>query len=492
MSYASAERKTNMALSSRSAHAQSPRLPSFSFSDHPVSEAGSPTVDDSMCPYSPLPSGEGPHRFSPSSVKDWQSRRKSVSNACERCRRRKIRCDGDTPCATCKRFSLQCVRTQKPREAIATEHQAALESRIHQLESQLAAHVNAPMHGMESIEQSLASAGPSSFGWQSPPPPLSVDTSFSQPFSPSSDMLGSFSAGSMPSIAISECEPAPISPPSTSPVPSQWSGTTRASSPELPPPTSAPHFPPSAFPQSKAPHAAPSWEFMAQGTAGRLDPQGSLGGDFSRKTSISSGSVDEDDAAISSFEERESSADIMPLAPAPRLPRHGIFGAHTESPPPGSARPTFSDRSRAITAIPFPSRFEAETLTSEFVEHIQAFEGPKPYSIGPAHFSRICESVYPDPTGRATSADTSISVPMARFHVFLAMAIGMKVRIKDSSEPTNSLLDRCYELAMQQATSAIFWQEPGGVEAAQLLSVFAAIRKEQRFEPKPLQSSFSW
>jgi hypothetical protein len=81
---------------------------------------------------------------------------------------------------------------------------------------------------------------------------------------------------------------------------------------------------------------------------------------------------------------------------------------------------------------------------------------------------------------------------MARFHVFLAMAIGMKVRIKDSVEPTNALLDRCYELAMQQASTSVFWQETGGIEASQLLSIFASIRKETVVEPKPLQSSFSW
>jgi hypothetical protein len=67
-----------------------------------------------------LPSGEGPARFSPTAVKDWQPRRKSVSNACERCRRRKIRCDGETPCSTCKRFTIQCVRTQKPKEVVAS------------------------------------------------------------------------------------------------------------------------------------------------------------------------------------------------------------------------------------------------------------------------------------------------------------------------------------------------------------------------------------
>ena len=67
-----------------------------------------------------LPSGEGPARFAPTAVKDWQPRRKSVSNACERCRRRKIRCDGETPCATCKRFAVQCIRTQKPKEVVAS------------------------------------------------------------------------------------------------------------------------------------------------------------------------------------------------------------------------------------------------------------------------------------------------------------------------------------------------------------------------------------
>jgi hypothetical protein len=81
---------------------------------------------------------------------------------------------------------------------------------------------------------------------------------------------------------------------------------------------------------------------------------------------------------------------------------------------------------------------------------------------------------------------------MARFHVFLAMAIAMKVRIKDAPENTNALLDTCYELAMQQTSSSTFWQETGGAEAAQLLSLFASIRKPSTEEPRPLQQSFSW
>jgi hypothetical protein len=81
---------------------------------------------------------------------------------------------------------------------------------------------------------------------------------------------------------------------------------------------------------------------------------------------------------------------------------------------------------------------------------------------------------------------------MARFHVFLAMAIAMKVRIKDAPENTNALLDTCYELAMQQASSPTFWQETGGMEAAQLLALFASLRKPSSDEPRGLQHSFSW
>ncbi|KAF2866405.1 hypothetical protein BDV95DRAFT_209792 [Massariosphaeria phaeospora] len=450
-----------------------------------------------MCPFTSLPAGEGPNRFSPGSVKDWQSRRKSVSNACERCRRRKIKCDGDTPCSTCKRFSLQCVRTQKPREVVASEHQAALEGRIHQLEAQLAAHVNAPMHGMESIDETVMGVPPATFDWQSPPP-LTIDTHFSTPYSPNNDLdLGSFSAGSMPSIAITECEQFPTLASPSSPVPSFWSGTTRASSPDLPP-TSTPQYALShaAGSTSFSPplHTAPSWEFMAHSAPAQLKPAHvSHSLDLSRRTSVSSFSIDSDDAAISPYADADSDPDVLPLAPAPRLPRTGIFAAQTEAQPSGQPHATFNDRSRAIATTPLPSRFEAETLTAEFVEHLEALAGHKVYAINPALFGQFCEIVYPDPRSQTTSPVASVvSLQMARFHVFLAMAIGMKLRIRDQPENTNALLDTCYGLAMQQAAAVTFWQESGAVEAAQLLSIFASIRKDVGFAPKPLQASFSW
>lgn len=183
--------------------------------------------------------------------------------------------------------------------------------------------------------------------------------------------------------------------------------------------------------------------------------------------------------------------DLLPLAPAPRLPRQGIFAAgHTESPGPASSRSSFTDRSRALVTTPQPSRFEAETLTTEFVHHVESLEYGS-YSLSPSLFGHFCEAVYPNPQ-RSSVIEIPASLPMARFHVFLAMATAMKIRIKDAPEPTNALLDTCYELAMQQASTSTFWQESGGIEASQLLLIFAAIRKTPAAEPKPLQQSFSW
>ncbi|ORY19051.1 hypothetical protein BCR34DRAFT_260920 [Clohesyomyces aquaticus] len=444
-----------------------------------------------MCPFSSsLPDIDGPSRFSPSAVAQWQQpRRKSVSNACERCRRRKIRCDGNTPCATCNRFSLQCVRSQKSKESIQSEHQIALESRIHQLEAQLAAHVNAPMHGMESIDQSIMGATPA-FDWQSPPQ-LTLETNFPTPFNPDTDLdMASFSASSIPSIAITECEPTPNNTSPSSPSPSFWDGTTRASSPEvLPksaPPTTRGLAPPTsgkAFSPPVSPHVAPSWEFMAQNGVGYLKPDISHQRRASQSSSLSSLSLENDESAILPFPDFDSQAE------KPRLPRQGIFAPGVDSPTAMSSRPNFTDRSRAITSAPFPSRFEAETLTGVFLNHVMAFEA-KPYTITPAIFHQFFDAVYPNPH-RGPALGASPSVSMARFHVFLAMAIGMKIRIRGTTE-SNSLLERCYELAMQQTASAKFWQESGAIEAAQLLSVFASLSRESHFEPKPLQQSWSW
>ncbi|KAF1919975.1 hypothetical protein BDU57DRAFT_157110 [Ampelomyces quisqualis] len=453
-----------------------------------------------------LPAGEGPSRFSPTAVTDWQPRRKSVSNACERCRRRKIRCDGETPCATCKRFTLQCIRKQKPREVVASEHREALEGRIHHLEAQLAAHVNAPMHGMESLDQAIMATTPTSFDWQTSPLHLNLDTTVPASFTADDLDLGSFSTGgSLPSISINECEHVPNVASPSSDVPSLHSGTTRASSPDTMPPTSAPpHYASMAhhlFSSNKSlasspmePHTAPSWEFMAQASAaGHLKPHTESSKGHSRRTSATSLSASSDENAMSPIPEIED--DLLPFAPAPRLPRQGIFAANpTDSPTAASSRSSFTDRSRALATTPLPSRFEAETLTSEFAAYIESLPY-RAYTMTPPLFAQLCESVYPtiQPASASNvSVSVSMSHSMARFHVFLSMAVAMKLRIRDAPEHTNALLDTCYELAMRQAGAATFWAEQGGVEAAQLVAVFAAVRKVDGEAVRPLQQSFSW
>lgn len=351
---------------------------------------------------------------------------------------------------------------------------------------------------MESIDQSLMASTPTSFDWQSPPPHLNLDTAIPASFTADDLDLETFSAtSSMPSIAINECEPVPSLASPSSPVPSFWSGTTRASSPDHAPSSALPQFATiSQYPSSSKPfaspmepHTAPSWEFMAQAASNQLKPGTTSSRGHSRKTSASSVSLDSDEQAMSPIPEVED--DLLPLAPAPRLPRQGLFAAsHTDSTTPGSSRSSYTDRSRALATTPLPSRFEAETLTSEFVHHVESLEY-RAYTISPQLFGRFCEAVYPNPQ-RTTPIELSTSIPMARFHVFLAMAIAMKVRIRESPESTNTLLDTCYELAMQQTASSTFWSEGGSVEAAQLLSIFAAIRKAPSNEPRPLQQSFSW
>ncbi|CBX93906.1 hypothetical protein LEMA_P035800.1 [Plenodomus lingam JN3] len=354
------------------------------------------------------------------------------------------------------------------------------------------------MHGMELIDQSLMASTPTSFDWQSPPPHLNLDTSIPASFTADDLDLGSFSASSsMPSIAIDQCEPFP-SPAPNSPVPSLWSGTTRASSPDMPPtsvPTqyaNRPAYPPTmqSFASPMESTTAESWEFMNQASSSLLQPGTTSSKGHSRRTSASSLSLDSDEQAMSPIPEVED--DILPLAPVPRLPRQGIFAARqTESPGPTSSRSSFTDRGRALATIPLPSRFEAETLTMEFIHCLDTIDFGS-YTLPPSLFTQFCEAVYPNPQRSSAAPDMPASMPMARFHVFLAMAVAMKVRIKDSPEPTNALLDTCYELAMQQAASSTFWHEFGGVEAAQLLLVFSAIRKNTAAEPKPLQQSFSW
>jgi hypothetical protein len=380
-----------------------------------------------------------------------------------------------------------------PALILSREHREALEGRIHQLEAQLAAHVNAPMHGMEGIDESILAATTADFNWQDTPPPISLDTTFPNSLDTSVLDLGGFTQSSMSAVAINQCEHVPHVASPSSPVPSFWSGTTRASSPDMPPTSVPPQFA-SISPHllgSKPilsplePHTAPSWEFMARMQPGQKNTGTTKSRSHSRNTSNSSISLTGDEQVMSTIPEVED--DLLPFAAAPRLPRQGVFAP---SPAPASTRSNYTDRSHAVSTTPLPSRFEAETLTTEFMQHVEAIS-PHAYGMAPNSFVQLCEMVYPNPQ-KASFSMPFVSASMARFHVFLAMATGMKLRIKDSPESTNVLLDTCYDLAMQQTSASTFWHEEGGVEAAQLLALFASIRTTPIADPALLQHSFTW
>ncbi|UPX18639.1 uncharacterized protein EKO05_0008931 [Ascochyta rabiei] len=321
------------------------------------------------------------------------------------------------------------------------------------------------MHGMESIDETILAAASADFN--------NLDATFATSYATSGLNLGSFGE--------------------SSPVSSFWSGTTRASSPDMPPTSVPPQFAsiPSHLPGSKPkssplePHTAPSWEFMAQMQLSKKSAGTARSRSHSRNTSNSSTSFASDDQAMSPIPEVDD--DLMPFATTPRLPRQGVFAP---SPAPASTRSSLTDKSRAASTLLLPSRFEAETLTTEFMQHVET-HSPEVYGMTPTSFAQLCETVYPNPQKASPSMPVA-SMSMARFHVFLAMAAGMKLRIRDSLETTNTLLDTCYDLAMQQTAVSTFWQEDGGVEAAQLLAIFAGIRKTRIIDATPVQFSFTW
>ncbi|KAF2627203.1 hypothetical protein BU25DRAFT_393921 [Macroventuria anomochaeta] len=350
------------------------------------------------------------------------------------------------------------------------------------------------MHGMEGIDETILASATVDFNWQDTPPPINLDTTFATSFDTSGMNLGGFAQRGMPTIAINQCEHVPNVASPSSPVPSFWSGTTRASSPDMPPTSIPPQFasiPPHLLgskPSSSPlePHTAPSWEFMAHMQPGQKTAGTTKSRSHSRNTSSSSASLASDDQVMSPIPEVDD--DLLSFAAsAPRLPRQGVFAP---SPAPALTGSNYSDRSRAFSTIPLPSLFEADTLTTEFMQHVEA-HSPQAYGMTASSFAQLCEMVYPN-TQKASPSMPVASMSMARFHVFLAMAIGMKLRIKDSPESTNALLDTCYDLAMQQTSASTFWQEDGGVEAVQLLAIFAGIRKTPNHDPTPLQHSFTW
>ncbi|KAL1922918.1 uncharacterized protein VTP21DRAFT_9294, partial [Calcarisporiella thermophila] len=92
-------------------------------------------------PYDP-PAGSSPHSdhaSQPLSASTPANRRLSSGSACETCRRRKTKCDGNQPCSFCAANNIECInRAEKKRAAPAHADVESLEKRVKQLEGLVA------------------------------------------------------------------------------------------------------------------------------------------------------------------------------------------------------------------------------------------------------------------------------------------------------------------------------------------------------------------
>ncbi|EOD51653.1 putative c6 zinc finger domain protein [Neofusicoccum parvum UCRNP2] len=408
----------------------------------------------------------------------WRPRSKSVSNACERCRRRKIRCDGESgPCSTCIRFCVACVRPPKLKDRVGVGAHRALASRIQYLEAQLAEMGDVQTAATPVWHEDLWNSTPSTP--RPAQPSLHVDTSFEMPqrsfsfdFAPSTP-AESAAQPDIPTIEISDC--GGPSPTMLSPAPSLLSANSRCSTPEpysittpimgsalVPPMFGSPVSPPVSACQR------PPWENCSHGEAnegGYLSPPDHGKQSFSRRSSISSLGLDQDFNSISlqfsPFEDEPQSPGVFPDSFRPQS-----RGSHHSTTPtgPGTMTPKM------------PTKFEAETLSDIFFEKTEHDRRPVEHSF----YQTCLDLVYDLSSDSMQSQDTSLvellitpySLRMARFYVFMTMAVGMRLRT-GGRMTDNSLLDTCYRLAMQQTETASFWSEVGGVEAASLLALFA-------------------
>ncbi|KAK1149666.1 hypothetical protein N8T08_005218 [Aspergillus melleus] len=398
---------------------------------------------------SPTSPESHPHRIErrrtvgESSVGGWSARPKPVATACERCRRRKIRCDGETPCATCRRFSLACVRPRKN----GGESQAALEQRVRQLEAQI---VELSTGFVSTAQTQIPTA--EGVDYQSParrasPMPLTLNTQFGDVRQdaeniagdgPFKHLLADYCPPGLdiPRIEVVDC--ADLSPTALTPTPSLPSAGSVASSPmsgTLDAGLTAPHFGLALSPpMSTCP--SPSYDSLPY-----LSPTSLAGSSTSRRSSVSSLGLDMGwgGPGITISDSPDEELAFNAFAPLP-----------------SDAQPT-----------PVPTRFEAETLLELFFEKSHAFG----YPVDQVRFRTFLDIIY-SPYDGSLGSGSPQHVSMARFQVYMAMAIGL--RFKTDGRATESrLLENCYRLALDQIRSPQFWSQPLAGEAAMLMILFA-------------------
>ncbi|KAL4755320.1 hypothetical protein BDW72DRAFT_189087 [Aspergillus terricola var. indicus] len=386
-------------------------------------------------------SAEPGQSLSQPSSETGSGRGRTVTSACERCRRRKIRCDGETPCATCRRFRISCVRIQK-------NDTQALEQRVRQLEAQIAEFTAgiSSSQGQEASTQSTQ-AWPNihvttDFG--SPGPAISIDE-FGQIQPPTLSHM------EIPSIQVVDYADtlSPVSP--ASPVSLSQSPLLRPLAPtqsspldsvdSLRPPVTVAISPPMA--------ACPS---PSQTVMPYLSPRSLPGPSRSRSSSISSLGLDADwTPAPGELSGLGLDSDLDP----------SIFEMSPVSP---NAKTSWA-----------PGRFEAEMLLDKFFDRIQSSRQTlAPYPLNRGHLFEFLDIVDPPHLAHPGGA---CSVSMARFHVYMAMAVGLRMEAEGRST-TMHMLQSCYRLAMEETHSPSFWQQAYSLEAGILVMLFSQVSSQ--------------
>ncbi|KAL5337218.1 hypothetical protein BJX70DRAFT_370253 [Aspergillus crustosus] len=377
-------------------------------------------------------------------------RGKTVTSACERCRRRKIRCDGETPCATCRRFRISCVRIQK-------NDTHALEQRVRQLEAQIAefAAISSSSPTLSPDSSSVPTPQPwpdirliTDFGSSPAPQPLTMGQSFSQFHS-----AANLSPIEIPSIQVVDYADSvsPVSPVSMSPSP--LLRPLAPIPPKTPPIMDTGLRPPSSGAAISPPiSACPSPNHTVNPY---LSPRSVPGPSRSRSSSISSLNLDLDwvsapgDIPVSTITESDFDPNLFDMFPA--------------SP----------DTEQSWT----PTRFEAETLLDKFFDRTQTALYPlSPYPLDRKTLFLFLDIIHHpriSPGGR----DTVCSISMARFHVYMAMAIGLRMDTEGRSSTMN-MLQNCYRMAMEEVRAPWFWNQAFAPEAAILFMLFSQVSSQ--------------
>lgn len=404
-----------------------------------------------------------------------RSRKPSVVNACERCRKRKIRCDERTPCATCARFHVACVRPNH--RLLAKDAQSALEERVRLLEEQLARVGAQNVPNAQSNTGSSAESSPTRAEAGQGAQELRIDTEFdidspSGPYPYPFDCSTNFEVTSgpyLPAIEITQFDTPNYL--DVSPSPSLVFSSSRGSTPDTSLVSSLVSSRPdrrSSLTVTSSYSIGPSAIQYPSEPLSNLNPFASV--NRGRSSSLS--------------EEIWTPNTPFSLDPSDQQ----ALAQSKDASGPSSQRP-----SSLLAALPqqhqipqpspfqhFPSKTEAEILTMSYLSHFGQQHSTSRRQILSICLNAVYNILDPASPELSSAVSPSINVPsteysfgMAQFHVFMVLACGLRLLNADSStkisDSHENMLATCYHHAMQHVHSIGFWDEPGGVEAATYL-----------------------